>query len=388
MRVSNVGARRFSLGAEELIELGQTSPPVNASVPPGVPAPSAASQRMVIVSPEEGKLMIAVVENIVSFAQGYPIEFTSYCPTDRWQSALSQAGNWTHEIQVQLQQGKTQIQVPADAIFHMVDLEKCVSAARDARLTASRWAFSISAGAGILSTIFGVGFLSIPAYIIGLGILYGRPLYARYQATPEEPYAPILSGRGRVSLGCGSRLAGQCQLIAAKLAEEEKKDPNRRKVLERVVVSPSQGVQRHHWGIVRARPGPEEGTAYLAKGRFRVRVEGWAGDEVVPSNGWEFCDPEDCNGQIVLAVWTPGRDTSETDWGQVSLDSGHENTYWVEYTGPLTDGAIRRAGPFGCTVDPVAHAMEDGGFERAGVDGDYVIFDSAGQPVASEEAAA
>lgn len=381
IKVSNTRARRFSLGAEELIELGQILPQVRASVPPPAEPPSA--QRAITVSPVEGKLMIQVVENIVSFAKDYPIEFTSYCPTDRWQSALTQVGNWVHEIETQIQAGKTTIQVPADAVFHMVDLEKCVSAARDARLTASRWAFSISAGAGILSTIFGIGFLSIPAWIVGLAILYGRPLYARYQATPEEPYAPVLAGRGRhFNRVCG--LSGQCQLIAAKLMEEEKSNPNRRKVLERVIVSANVPIERHYWGYVRPRPGPEQGTAYLSKGRFRVRVEGWAADEVVPQNGWEFCDPEDCDGQIVLAVWSPGRDSSATGWGEVSQDSGHEDTYWVEYVGPLTGGETRRAGPFGCTVDPVAHAMEDGGFERAGVDGDYVIFDSAGQPVVEE----
>lgn len=379
MQVVNVRPRRHSLGAEELIELGQTLPS------PRVSAPEAAG-RNIVVSPEEGRLMIAVVENIISFAKDFPIEFTSYCPTDRWQSALTKVGTWIQEIEAQLQAGKTSISVPAEALFHMVDLEKCVSAARDARLSASRWAFTISAGAGIVSTIFGISWLNIPAWIAGLAILFGRPLYARYQATPESPYAPALSGRGALSRRCG--LSGQCAIIAEKLAEEEKKDPNRRKVLERVVVFPEEGVQRHHWGIVKPSPGAVSGTKCLAKGRFRVRVEGWGDDEIIPSDGWSFTDPDDCDGQIVIAVWTEGRDTTDTSWGEISQDSGHENTYWVEYIGPFTAGKIRRAGPFGCTVDPVAHAMEDGGFTERGVDGDYVIFDNVGNPVVEEEAAA
>jgi hypothetical protein len=66
---------------------------------------------------------------------------------------------------------------------------------------------------------------------------------------------------------------------------------------------------------------------------------------------------------------------------ELNQDSNHEHSYWVEYVGPLTDGRTRRAGPFGCTGDPVDHAMEDGGFTEPGVDGGYVIFDSEGNVV-------
>lgn len=375
IRVVNTGKRHFSLGAEELIELGQASSSAVA-----IPSLKSREARTVSISAPEGKLIVQVVENIVSFSKSFPVEFMSYCPADRWEAALSQVGTWMKEIQLQVDAGQPQIQVPADMIFHLVDLEKCVSAARDARLSSSRWAFLISAGAGIAGTLFGIGWLSIPAYITGLALLYGRPLYARYQATPQEPYAPVLSGRNRHYYG----LSGQCQLIAAKLAEEEKSDPNRRKVLERVIVA-GNGPEFHHWGYVVPHPESGEGSSCLKKGRFRVRVEGWRADEVVPQNGWELCESSDCNGQIILAVWTPSyRSSAETSFGEVSQDSGHENTYWVEYTGPLTEGSLRRAGPFGCTVDPVAHAMEDAGFAKDGVDGAYEIFDSAGDPVPKE----
>lgn len=173
----------------------------------------------------------------------------------------------------------------------------------------------------------------------------------------------------------------ECELIAAKLKEEEKTDPNRRSVLERVVLSPYQREQVHHWGSAYPKPGPDQAAVCLKKGRFRVRVEGWVGDKILPSNGWEFADEDDCSGQIVIAVWTPDRDTSETQWGEIDPDSGHEKTYWVEYVGPWTAAGARRAGPFGCTGDPVDHAMDDAGFREAGVDGDYVIFDSEGEPV-------
>lgn len=170
-------------------------------------------------------------------------------------------------------------------------------------------------------------------------------------------------------------LAGECELIALKLKEEEKANPNRRKVLERVVVSPKSAVQRHHWGAVYPRPGGRQNSVCLAKDRFRVRVEGWEGDLVVPQGEWRLADPEDCNGQIVIAVWTPHRMTQETSWGPIPTYSGHPHSYWIEYAGPLTGGVIRRAGPFGCTGDPVDHAMEDAGFTEPGKDGGYVIFD-------------
>lgn len=173
----------------------------------------------------------------------------------------------------------------------------------------------------------------------------------------------------------------ECELIAAKLKEEEKSDPNRRTVLERVVLSPYQEEQIFHWGAAYPKPGGAEAATCLKKGRFRVRVEGWEGDRILPSNGWTFADPSDCEGQIVIAVWTPDRDTSDTQWGEVDPDSGHEKTYWVEYVGPATGSSSRRAGPFGCTGDPVDHAMEDGNFTSAGEDGGYVIFDAYGQPV-------
>lgn len=173
----------------------------------------------------------------------------------------------------------------------------------------------------------------------------------------------------------------ECELIAAKLKEEEKVDPNRRTVLERVVLSPYQKEQIHYWGTAYPKPGAVEGTTCLKKGRFRVRVEGWEGDTILPSNGWTFTDASDCEGQIVIAVWTPDRDTSDTQWGEIPADSGHEKTYWVEYVGPSTGASSRRAGPFGCTGDPADHAMEDGGFQAPGQDGGYVIFNDQGQPV-------
>jgi hypothetical protein len=339
--------------------------------------PAETPGRLVQVSAAEGQLLIKITENIVSFSQSYPIEFLSYCPPDRWQKALTQVGTWTHEIERQIKSGSATVNVPADAVFQLLDLERCISAAKESRLSAAKWAFTLSAIGTIGNLVFGLTWLTIPAYLGGLALLFGGPLMAKVNPQPQEPYKPALSGRHHHRHCMG----GSCEMIAMKLLEEEKTDPNRRKVLERVVVSPDALIQKHHWGTVRPRPGYSESAVCLSKGRFRVRIEGWAQDIVVPTGDWEFCDPDDCNGNIILAVWTPDRKPGETGWGDVSQDSGHEHTYWVEYVGPLTGGKIRRAGPFGCTGDPVDHAMEDGGFKKAGVDGGYAIFDEQGNVV-------
>lgn len=351
--------------------------PVAAPAPGTVAAPGGEAARVIQLSPDEAKLIIKVTQNIIAFSQSNPIEFLAYCPRERWKEALTRVGTWVQEIERQIKAGGRSVNVPADVVFHLVDLEKCVTAVRDARLASVRWAFALSAAGTIANLVFGLKWLTIPTYIGSLALLFGGPLMAYLDPEPQEPFKPSLAGR----LPCRHRLGGECEMIAMKMKEEEKKNPDRRKVLERVVVSPNAKIQKHHWGTVKPRPGSKESAICLAKGRFRVRVEGWAEDVVIPVGDWEFADPEDCNGNIILAVWTGDRSTEGSGWGEISGDSGHERTYWVEYIGPLTDGMIRRAGPFGCTGDPVDHAKEDGGFSEPGVDGGYAIFDEEGNVV-------
>ena len=289
-----------------------------------------------MVSAEEARLMVAVTEGIVSFANGYPIEFHSYCPTDRWQKALELVGTWSHEMEAQLGRGASQIAVPAEAVFHLVDLEKCVSAARDARLSGAKAAFTISAIGAVADFVFGITWLGVPAYIAGLAILLGRPLLAKYRAVPEEPYKQELSGR---------RLLGKDDCPKPEALGDH---TDKAKILERVLVAAVGQVQRFHWG--EARPGfaPPETGACLAKDRWRVRVEGWANDRIVPAEGWDEVPLGECSARKEICVWCPNAGTPrDTPWGPPPSDSGFEKTYWVEYAGPNTGGFVRRAGPFG-----------------------------------------
>ena len=46
----------------------------------------------------------------------------------------------------------------------------------------------ISAGAAIGETLFGLSWLGLPAYIISLAIVLGRPLITRAKEVPAEPF--------------------------------------------------------------------------------------------------------------------------------------------------------------------------------------------------------
>lgn len=354
------------LGAEELLELGQ------ASVSPQLPNLNAA--RNIILSREEAGLFTQVVQNIVSFAQDYPIEFHSYCPMEKWQETLNQVGTWNSEVDRKLKANAPQIVVPADVVFRTVDLEKCVTAARDARLSSAKLAFGISAGGTLASALFGLSWITVPTYIAGLAILFGRPLLAKLQPDPEGAY--------RQSIGCGKGFS----LAGCPPPDETPEEALMIKYMERVILTAEPGRRTHYWGSVDCDPRGEEGATCLKKGRWRVRVEGWAGDSVTPGPGWEFSD--DCEEAALntVGVWetdSPRR----TDFGELPTKSRHEETYWVEYIGPNTNGKMRKAGPFGCPFDTRDHALEDGAITDRGVDGDYLLLDEEGNAVEIEEEA-
>lgn len=312
---------RNVLGRKESVELGQAPTP-QAAVPP--PGPN------VLVTRDEGQLMVLVYENIVAFKDNFPIEFISYCPPERWQKTIERAVGWTLEIERQLKEGKQSIVVPAEAVFRLVDLEKCISAAKDARLSSTKVAFTISAVAALGGTLFGLTWLSLPAYLAGLALILGRPLAAKLNPEPQDPYRPSLEGND-----CPHE------------DEEALGDhTDKAKVLERVIVCPRVKRERHHWGEVLPAPGPVEGSVCLAKGRFRVRVEGWAGDRILPAEGWSAV--KNCEARKEIAVWQPcSLPARATIFGPIPEESGHEETYWIEYAGPLTAGTCRAAGPFG-----------------------------------------
>lgn len=193
--------RKYALGAEELIELGRSPMEIARASGPsivmrrmGAPNTDPPSQQTVTISRDEAKLMLKVVENIVTFSKDYVIEFQSYCPPERWQKALEDVGTWNHEIERQVNSGAKQVTLPSDVVFRLIDLEKCVTYARDARLDGAKLAFTISAIASVADFVFGISWLGTLGYITSLGIILGRPLYAKFHPDPQAPFTPALSG--------------------------------------------------------------------------------------------------------------------------------------------------------------------------------------------------
>lgn len=120
------------------------------------------------------------------------------------------------------------------------------------------------------------------------------------------------------------------------------------KILERVIVSPGAGEQRHWWGSVEPAFGPHPSSICLVKGDFRVRIEGWLGDAVLMEDGWERAAEGICGGRPEIVVWSPcGTSPRGTRHGPVPRSSGHPDSFWAEYVGPFTRGVCRAAGPFG-----------------------------------------
>lgn len=301
--------------------------------------------------------MVRVVEAIVKFAQDFPLEFSSYCPVERWQPVLDQVGTGMSKIESQLQQNTSYIQVPADLVFATTDLEECVTGARDARLSSAKIALTISAIAAGAQILLGIGWLSLPAYIISLAVVLGRPLATRFKSQPAEPF----------------------QVGDARHAFPHKDARRRVKLLERVIIERG-GEQHFHWGSVLPAQGQGEGTVALALGDFRVRVEGFDLDRVTPSAGWRRVPVSDATEALhEISVWTSGDlPPRSTLWGSVADRTRHRQGYWVDYTGIRTRGLLRRAGPFDAKVDAMSHAIEDADISAPGLDGGLVLYDSMG----------
>lgn len=153
-----------------------------------VPSPSPAPSRTMFISRQEGQMVVRIVNSIIEFAKGFPLDFYAYCPPDRWKPVLDKVGAGVADIEQQLSTNVNHISVSADVLFAMTDIEECVSGSRDARLSSAKTAMFISAGAAIGETLFGLSWLGLPAYIVSLAIVLGRPLITHAKEIPAEPF--------------------------------------------------------------------------------------------------------------------------------------------------------------------------------------------------------
>lgn len=289
----------------------------------GQAAPGAAPAGSIILTPEQGEQIVRTVEAIITFAEDNPIEFHSYCPPSRWASVLDEVGRMTQSIESQLAQSRTSIFVSSGSLLALFDIEECVTGARDEKLSASRKSLAVSAFGAVAGTLLGIKWLAIPSYLVAIAIAFGSPALAATKEELPEPFKIDGPGLGHHT--------------------------DKAKLVERIILRAPAEERKFYWGIARNGIGPEEEALCLVKGEFRVRVEGLAGVDVAPGEGWVRGTAKDCaSGRNEIAVWESCQeDPRETTFGPIWKQSGFARSLWADYTGPFTAGRCRRAGPFG-----------------------------------------
>jgi len=300
----------------------------------------AGSGRTAVLSRAEAEMMVRIVRAVSEFATGFPVEFHAYCPVARWEPILAAAAQAVGQIETQLASAAKTIVVPLDLLMSIVDLEECVSGARDARLSNGKVALIIATVGVIGQSFFGLTYLATPAYIIALAISLGRPLLQLVKGEPAAPFVPDTVPGARITGLSG----GGCS-PAPSLGHHTSKA----KVIERVIVSPERRLQRFHWGSVTPMTLSGQAGTCLVKGEWRVRVEGWGDDRITLTDGWEFAQRDQCfDARNEISVREPcGVPARDTGFGDIQVYSGHEKSIWAEYVGPFTEGTCRVAGPFG-----------------------------------------
>jgi hypothetical protein len=278
----------------------------------------ASSGQTVTLTKEEAELVIRTVEDVIAFANDNPIEFHAYCPPDDWKATLERVGQMTAELE--RHRGGGSVNVPRDGMLALFDLQECLIGARDEKLSSVKTTLVVSAGAAVAGTLLAIPWLSIPAYVVSLGIIFGKPLLMYLRGDRPEPF----------KIGCtGSPALGHHTAKGT--------------ILERAVVS-SDGA-RYWWGVARRAGvgGPE--SVCLGKGDFRVRAEGRTGLSIEPASGWEVLPPAACAlHERELVIWEP---CGTKPRGGAPPGSGFAESFWVDYWGPATNGVCRTAGPFG-----------------------------------------
>jgi hypothetical protein len=280
-------------------------------------APSPAPGQAILISVEEGELLVRAVEDVIGFANENPIEFHAYCPPDDWKPILDRVGSMTQAVE--RHRGAGPISIPRDGLLALFDLQECLIGARDEKLSAVKTTLVVSAGAAIAGTFLALPWLSIPAYLVSLGIIFGKPLLMQLRGDRPEPF----------KIGCPS------------LGDHSAKG----KVIERVSVPQVPTGGRYWWGSVldAGRGHPE--MLCIGKGTFRVEIQAREGAVVDLARGWESLPSSECGqAQKTIAVWEPCGTPAPRG---APRRSGYAESFWVDYWGPATGGACRTAGPFG-----------------------------------------
>lgn len=282
------------------------------------PAPITSTGQSVVLSKEEAEIVIRSVEDVIEFANENPIEFNAYCPPDDWKTTLERVGAMT--AQIERHRGGGPVTVPRDGLIALFDLQECLIGARDEKLSSVKTTLVVSAGAAVAGTILAIPWLSVPAYIVSLGIIFGKPLLMYLKGEKPEPF----------KIGCGG---------SPSLGDHTAKGT----ILERAVVS--RDGAGYWWGrVVHAGQGPEE-IICLGKEDARVQVEGRSALSIRPASGWQILPQTECEKHArQIVVWEP---SGSSPRGGGPASSGFSESFWVDYWGPWTGRESRSAGPFG-----------------------------------------
>jgi len=146
---------------------------------------------------EGAELLQRTIDGIVEFAESYPIEFSAYCPADRFDGILPIIGRAQETITAQLlDEGRQNIIVPKDAALAVLDMEECISGAKDRRVTNTRLAFVTSVGGGIVASLVGLSIIKTVAVIAGIGFLVVKPIVEAEDLADTERFSQSLTQRG------------------------------------------------------------------------------------------------------------------------------------------------------------------------------------------------
>ena len=143
----------------------------------------------IILTPEEADLFLRTLDGIVAFAKDYPLEFQAFCNPEKFQGVIDVIAKAEGALRAQITSGTRERRIESDAVGALLDLEECVTGARDARLANARIALFTVVGGGIAASLLGLSALSTIGGITAIGILILGP-FGRAATAPQEVVSP------------------------------------------------------------------------------------------------------------------------------------------------------------------------------------------------------
>ena len=136
---------------------------------------------------QEAELFVRSLGAIVEFAGSYPLEFHVFCSPSKFEGAIKIVSEAERTARKQLEEGRTSVAIRGDAPLALMDLQECVSGAKNERLENARAAIFTSAGGGILAAIAGFPTIATIASLLAVSFLVLTPSHtARVkQQNPE-----------------------------------------------------------------------------------------------------------------------------------------------------------------------------------------------------------